>query len=86
MDVKFVVPIGQLPEEHRAEAVRKAREAFALALLRQGDVSAGRAAELLQMDRWQLADLMSAHGVSPFDAAMTREDLEQEIADAVRTS
>ena len=85
IEVRFAVPVDSVPEEHRAEAERKAREAFVLALLRQGDISAGRAAEILSIDRWRLADLMSAHGISPFDNSMTREGLEQEIADAGRT-
>ena len=47
------------------------------------EISAGRAAELLGVDRWQLGELMSAHGVSPFDETMTREELEQEVTETV---
>ena len=78
MEVKFEVPIGQVPEALRAEAEQKARGAFILTLLRQGDISAGRAAELLAIDRWQLADLMSSSGISPFDSSTTQEEQEQE--------
>jgi predicted HTH domain antitoxin len=84
IEIKFIVPVGEVSEEHRAEAERQAREAYVLALLRQGDISAGRAAELLCLDRWQLGDLMSARGISPFDDTMTREDLEREAADTKR--
>ena len=83
-EIKFVVPVGEVSDEHRAEAERQAREAYVLALLRQGDISTGRAAELLGVDRWQLADVMSARGISPFDDTMTREDLEREAADTNR--
>ncbi len=82
-EVKFTVPIGGVPEAHRAEAERKAQEAFVLALLRQGDISAGRTAELLGIDRWQLDELMWMHRISPFDETMTVEDLEREAADTV---
>jgi hypothetical protein len=84
VEVKFTVPVGELPEEYRAEAERKAQEAFVLALLRRRHISAGRAAELLGVDRWQLSDMMSAHGISPLDETMTREQLEQEVAAAAR--
>lgn len=80
LEVRFAVPVNGVPDDHRHEAERKAQEAFILTLLRQGDVSAGRAAELLGVDRWQLGDLMSAYGISPFDESMTREELEGEVA------
>src|SRR5438128_817604 len=76
MEIKFTVPIGQVPEEHRIEAERKAREAFVLILLRHGDVSAGRAAEVLGVNRWKLGELMSTYGISPFDETLTREEPE----------
>jgi predicted HTH domain antitoxin len=75
------MPVGEVSGEHKAQAERYARQAYVLSLLRQGDVSAGRAAEVLGINRWQLADLMSAHGISPFDETMTREELEGEVAD-----
>ena len=79
--VRFAVPIGDVPSKQRAEAEQKAREAFVLSLLRQGQLSAGRAAEVLGVDRWRLGDLMAAYGISPFDETMTREELEREAAD-----
>ena len=83
IEFKFSLPLGEVPSAHQAEAERKAREAFILALLRQGDLSAGRAAELLAVDRQQLSDLMSAHGISPFDETLTREELEGEVAETL---
>ncbi len=83
IELRFPFSLAQLPAKHRAAAERKAQEAFVLSLLRQGDISAGRAAELLNVDRWQLSELMSAHGISPFDETVTREDLEREVADAL---
>ena len=78
VEVRFTVPIADIPDEHKAEAERNAQEAFVLTLLRRGDISAGRTAEILGIDRWQLGDLMSLHGISPFDETLTREDLERE--------
>ena len=80
IEIKFTVPLAEIPEEHRIEAERKAREAFVMALLQKGDVSAGRAAELLSINRWQLANLMFNHGISPFDDTMTIKELESEVA------
>jgi predicted HTH domain antitoxin len=51
-------------------------------LLRQGEVSQGRAAELLDIDRWTLSDLMSRYGLSPF-AEQTEEELRSEVTDAL---
>jgi predicted HTH domain antitoxin len=81
IEIRLTMPIGEVSDEHKAQAERYARQAYVLSLLRQGDVSAGRAAELLGINRWQLADLMSAHGISPFDETITREDLEREVAE-----
>jgi predicted HTH domain antitoxin len=81
IEVRFTVPLGDVPGQPRAEAEVKAREAFVLSLLRQGQISAGRAAEVLGIDRWGLGDLMSAYGISPFDETITREELEREVAD-----
>ncbi len=53
-------------------------------LLRQGDISAGRAAKLLGIDRWQLAEIMFAYGISPFDDTITREELEREVIECDR--
>jgi predicted HTH domain antitoxin len=83
IEFRFALPLGDLPAAHRSNAERKAQEAFVLSLLKQGDISAGRAAELLDVNRWQLSELMSAHGISPFDEQMTREELEREVTDAL---
>ena len=37
---------------NKADAECKTREAFVLELLRQGNISAGRAARLLNISRW----------------------------------
>ena len=54
-----------------------------LELLRYGDISAGRAAKLLNISRWDLSDLMSAVGISPF-AEFTAEELDTEVETALK--
>ena len=73
--LQFDIPASVVPEAHWQEAEQKAREAFVLSLLRQGDISAGRAAEVLGIDRWTLDQLMSEHGISPFGDNLTPAEL-----------
>ena len=68
--------------QHKTDAERKAKEAFVLELLRHGDISAGRAAKLLDISRWDLSDLMSEVGISPF-AEVTAEELAAEVETAM---
>jgi predicted HTH domain antitoxin len=84
--VRFEVPVSDVPENQRAEAERKAQEAFVRSLLRQGNISAGRAAEILGLDRWQLGESMALHGLSPFDETRIRADLEREVDDTTPTA
>ena len=67
----------------KTDAERKAKEAFVLELLRHGDISAGRAAKLLNISRWDLSDLMSAAGISPFPE-LTDEELDAEVKTALK--
>jgi predicted HTH domain antitoxin len=83
-EVTFTVAIPEIPEIHRIEAETKAKEAYVMTLLRHGDISAGRAAELLEIERWQLSDLMDEYDISPFPS-QTKAELECEVAEALRT-
>jgi len=78
-EVKFTIHIADIPEKVSLEAQKKAKEAYVMTLLQHHDISAGRAAELLEIDRWQLADLMSSYDISPFDDTMTLEAFQQEV-------
>ena len=69
---------------NKADAERKAKEAFVLELLRQGDISAGRAAGLLNISRWDLLELMYEAGISPFDDSLTAETLDAEVKSALK--
>lgn len=79
----FTLPIDESFLQHKSDAERKAKEAFVLELLRHGDISAGRAAKLLDISRWDLSDLMSEAGISPF-AEVTAEELAAEVETALK--
>lgn len=68
----------------KVDAERKARETFVLELLRQGDISAGRAARLLNISRWDLSELMYASGISPFNDSLTAETLDAEVESSLK--
>ena len=79
----FTLPIDESFLQHKTDAERKAKEAFVLELLRHGDISAGRAAALLNISRWDLSDLMSTAGISPF-AELSAEELATEVETALK--
>ena len=69
---------------NKVETKHKAKETYVLELLRQGDISAGRAARLLNISRWDLSKLMSEVGISPFDDSLTAETLDAEVKSALK--
>ena len=84
VEVRFTLPLDEVLLKHKMDAVHKAKEAFVLELLRQGDISAGRAAQLLNISRWDLSDLMYEAGISPFDDSLTTEVLDAEVKSALK--
>ena len=79
----FTLPIDESFLQHKTDAERKAKDAFVLELLRHGDISGGRAAKLLGISRWDLSDLMSAAGISPF-VELNAEGLDAEVETALK--
>lgn len=78
-EVKFTLEmLPELPEIHRVEAERKAKEAYVMTLLKHADISSGRAARLFGIPRLEVIDLMSLYDISPFPM-QTREELEREV-------
>ncbi|MBO1348536.1 MAG: hypothetical protein EBE86_014600 [Hormoscilla sp. GUM202] len=65
-EVKFTLPIKNISEDIKLEAESKAKEAYVMTLLRHAEIGAGLAAHLLEIDRWQLSDLMDLYDISPF--------------------
>ena len=84
VEVRFTLPLDEVLLQHKIDAECKAREAFVLELLRQGDISAGRAARLLNISRWDLSELMYEAGISPFDDSLTAETLDAEVKSALK--
>ncbi len=72
----------ELPDEvvkHMSdkELAEKAKEALVMELLREHQVSQGKAAEILEISRYDLFDLMSKYRISVID--LTPEELEAEL-------
>src|SRR5215467_10577123 len=74
-----------LPEEVVAgfgwaegEVSARVREALVMELLRQHVISQGKAAELLQLNRWDLSEVMGRYKVPSID--LTPEELQRELA------
>ena len=84
LEVQFILPIENVSKKHLTEATKKAKTAFVLELLRQGDISAGKAAELLNVSRWKLSKMMADAGISAFDESQTVETLQTEVDNALK--
>ena len=59
------------------EVLRKMKELLVLDLLRKGEISQGKASELLEIDRHALFDLMDKYDIPAID--MTEEELKEEL-------
>ena len=84
VEIRFTLPLDEVLLKHKVDAEHKAKEAFVLELLRQGDISTGRAARLLNISRWDLLELMYEAGISPFDDSPTPEALDAEVKSALK--
>jgi predicted HTH domain antitoxin len=79
----------ELPEELLSllgspeDAAAKARETLVIDLLREGRISQGQAARLLDMTRWDLLALASRHDVPV--GPETAEEMRREVDDARRS-
>ena len=77
-DVLLRFPV-EVPEGLKDEDVlKKGREAMVIELLRKGDISQGKAAELLAIDRHALFDLMDKYDVLAVN--MTGRELKEELS------
>jgi predicted HTH domain antitoxin len=68
---ELLTPIGHT----KAALQQLAQEAFLVRLYQLGEISSGRAAEILQMPRREFLDLLGRYGVSVLDEQL---DLEAE--------
>jgi predicted HTH domain antitoxin len=77
--VEFTIPVHSVNNTIREEAETKAKEAYVMTLLKHGEISSGKASELLKISRLDVIDLMSKYEISLFDDSMTLEEFQQEI-------
>lgn len=63
VDVQFELPDEVAPTLRDEDLAAKAKEALTMELLREHEISQGRAAELLGIDRHELFDLMTKYRV-----------------------
>lgn len=82
-EIKFILTLPEVPEIHHLEAEKKAKEAYVMTLLCHADISAGRAAELLEIDRSTLSNLMDNYNICLFPM-QTQEELEQEVVETLQ--
>ena len=66
------------------EAEYKTREWVAFELFREGQISAGKAAEILEITKGQFISLLAQHGIPYLD--LTAEELEQDMDTAIAAS
>ncbi len=80
--VTFELPEDILTRLGPPEAVSaRAKEALVLELLRESEISQGKAAELLGLTRWGIIDLMAEYEIP--SGPRTAEEMQEEI-EAVR--
>jgi predicted DNA-binding protein (UPF0251 family) len=77
VDVTFELLDEVAPNLRDEDLAVKAKEAFTMELLGEHELSQGNAAELLDIDRHELFDLMTKYRVSVID--MTPEELAEEF-------
>ncbi len=65
--IEVHLPKEMLETFEREDLSATAKEALVMTLVREHRVSQGKAAELLGVSRYQLADLMAKHHVPAFD-------------------
>lgn len=80
--IQFTVQLSNIPETIHQEATANAKEAYVMTLLRQGIISSGRAAQLLNIPRVEIFDRMSQYHISPFDDTLTQAQLRHQVAQA----
>ncbi len=77
LDFPVDLPHGGLMDK---EVLKKGKAIIILELLRKGDISQGKAAELLEIDRHTLYDLMAKYDIPM--ANFAPEEFERQLEDA----
>ena len=79
IEIKFTIALSQIPENHKIKAELKAKEAYIMTLVQQGDISSGRAAKILGISRLEILDLMDIYNIPLFDDELA-DELENQIS------
>ena len=72
----------KIPASVRAEALKKAKEGYVMALVEAGEISSGRAGKILGGSRLEFLEMMGKWGISVFDDSANLEELSQELEQA----
>ena len=72
----------QVSAEVREKALQKAKEGYVMALLEVGEISSGRAAQILGVNRFEMIEMMNKWGIFIFDDSQDLEELRQEVEEA----
>lgn len=82
LEVKFTLPLNELPPEIMQRAIAQAKESCVMELLKLGSISGGKASEILGVNRSRLSELMYLYDISTFQ--LTVEDLTAEVGSALQ--
>jgi predicted HTH domain antitoxin len=80
--VEFTLPIDTITDTIRQEAENKAKEAYIMTLLQYGEISSGKASQLLGISRLDVIELMSKYEISLFDDSISLEEFQAEVNQA----
>ena len=72
----------QLSTEIREKALQKAKEGYVMALLEVGEISSGRAAQILSFSRIKMIEMMNQWGIYIFESEQNLDELYQEVKQA----
>ncbi len=82
LQVEFSLDVVNIPESVNLRATAKAREAYVMALLAEGEISSGKAARLLGISRMEMIDQMGKWNISLFDDSLGLDELRAEVKQA----
>ena len=69
IELQFNLPLSNICEAHLQGALQKAHQAFMLELLKQGNITPQEAAQLLNIEVWQMVDLMISQNIPLFNVS-----------------
>lgn len=82
LNVTFTLDVVNISDALQTKALAKAREAYVMALLADGEISSGKAASLLGVSRLEMLDQMGKWGISIFDDSLGPDELRQQVEQA----